>query len=153
MNTLSQIVPGMIHVINGPNLNMLGKREPDIYGALTLDQINADLNARADALGLVLDFFQSNHEGAILDYIHAAFEQGPAGVIINPGALTHTSVALRDALSMLSCPIAEVHLSNIHKREPFRHTSMIAGIATGQITGFGHYGYRMALDYLHSLSC
>jgi 3-dehydroquinate dehydratase-2 len=152
MNTQAQIKPGMIHVINGPNLNMLGKREPEIYGAMTLDQINGELKNRADALGLSLDFFQSNHEGAILDYIHAAFEQGPAGVIINPGALTHTSVALRDAISMLSCPIVEVHLSNIHKRETFRHTSMIAGIATGQLTGFGHHGYYMALDFLHSLA-
>lgn len=152
MKTRKQTTSGMIHVINGPNLNMLGKREPDIYGALTLDQINGELKTRADTLGLSLDFFQSNHEGMILDYIHAAFEQDPAGVIINPGALTHTSVALRDALSMLSCPIVEVHLSNIHKRETFRHTSMIADIATGQLTGFGHYGYRMALDFLHSLS-
>lgn len=151
MNTKIQIIPGMIHVINGPNLNMLGKREPEIYGALTLDQINADLKVRADELGLSLDFFQSNHQGEILDYIHAVFEQGPLGVIINPGALTHTSVALRDALSMLSCPIAEVHLSNIHRRESFRQTSMIAGIATGQVTGFGHYGYRMALDFIASL--
>jgi len=142
----------MIHVINGPNLNMLGKREPEIYGALTLDQINEELKARADTLGLSLNFFQSSHEGMILDYIHLTFERDPAGVIINPGALTHTSVALRDALSMLSCPIVEVHLSNIHKRETFRHTSMIADIATGQLTGFGHYGYRMALDFLHSLS-
>jgi len=143
---------GIIHVINGPNLNMLGKREPHIYGALTLDQINEELEVRADALGLSLNFFQSNHEGLILDYIHVHFDLEPGGVIINPGALTHTSVALRDALSMLSCPIVEVHLSNIHKRETFRHTSMIAGIATGQITGFGHYGYYMALDFLHSLA-
>ncbi|PIE62345.1 MAG: type II 3-dehydroquinate dehydratase [Desulfobacter postgatei] len=142
----------MIHVINGPNLNMLGKREPEIYGAFTLDQINGELKARAHGLGLCLHFFQSNHQGRILDYIHAVFEQGPAGVIINPGALTHTSVALRDALAMLSCPIVEVHLSNIHKREPFRHTSMIADIATGQLTGFGHYGYYMALDFLHALA-
>jgi len=152
MNTQAQTTPGMIHVINGPNLNMLGKREPGIYGALTLDQINRGLRDRADALGLSLDFFQSGHEGAILDYIHAAFEQSPGGVIINPGALTHTSVALRDALAMLSCPIVEVHLSNIHKRESFRHTSMIADIATGQLTGFGHYGYHMALDFIHTLS-
>ena len=152
MNTATQITPGMIHVINGPNLNMLGKREPEIYGALSLDQINAELTVRADELGLCLDFFQSNHEGEILDYIHTAFEQGPAGVIINPGALTHYSVALRDALSMLLCPIVEVHLSNIHKRETFRHTSMVADIATGQLTGFGHYGYRMALDFLFSLA-
>lgn len=151
MNTQARIKPGMIHVINGPNLNMLGKREPEIYGAKTLDQINGELEKRGDALGVSLDFFQSNHEGAILDYIHSAFEQGPAGVIINPGALTHTSVALRDALSMLSCPIVEVHLSNVHKRETFRHASMIADIATGRLTGFGHHGYYMALDFLHSL--
>ncbi len=151
MKTQTQITSGMVHIINGPNLNMLGKREPDIYGTLTLDQINRDLGARGAELGLSLNFFQSNHEGAILDYIHSVFDQDPAGIIINPGGLTHTSVVLRDALSMLSCPIVEVHLSNIHKRESFRRTSMVAGIATGQIAGFGHLGYHMALDFIHSL--
>ncbi|MBA3009610.1 MAG: type II 3-dehydroquinate dehydratase [Desulfobacula sp.] len=140
-----------VHVINGPNLNMLGKREPHLYGSLGLDEINRGLGTAAKALGLELDFFQSNHEGVILDRIHKIFEENPAGIIINPGALTHTSVALRDALLLLSCPIVEVHLSNIHKREPFRHTSFLADIATGHVIGFGHYGYQMALAAVHQL--
>jgi 3-dehydroquinate dehydratase-2 len=138
-----------VYVINGPNLNMLGKREPAVYGYLSLDDINGQLAIEAEKLGLELVFFQSNHEGVILDHIHKIFEDNPAGLIINPGALTHTSIALRDALLLLSCPIIEVHLSNIHKREPFRHKSMIADIAMGQLTGFGHYGYRMALNAIH----
>ena len=150
MNTQANKTCGMVHVINGPNLNMLGKREPEIYGTLTLDQINQDLENRGKELGLGLNFFQSNHEGAILDYLHMVFEKTPAGIIINPGGLTHTSVALRDGLSMFSCPIVEVHLSNIHKRESFRHASLIAGIASGQITGLGHMGYRMALNFIHA---
>ena len=140
-----------VYVINGPNLNMLGKREPEVYGSLSLDEINRQLDTTAKGLGLDLIFFQSNHEGLIIDRIHEVFEENPAGIIINPGALTHTSVGLRDALLLLSCPIVEVHLSNIHKREPFRHTSMIADIATGQLTGFGHYGYQMALNAIHQL--
>ncbi len=140
-------------VINGPNLNMLGKREPEIYGGHTLEMINAELETAAALKSVRLMFFQSNHEGAIVDRIHDAFESRVDGIIINPGALTHTSVALRDALLLLSCPIAEVHLSNIYKREPFRHKSMLADIVTGQISGFGHYGYHMALaaivDLIH----
>ena len=135
-----------VQVINGPNLNMLGKREPQIYGSLTLNQINTDLAQQAKLLGLELDFFQSNHEGAIVDKIHDIFNENIAGVIINPGALTHTSIALRDALLLLFCPIVEIHLSNIYKREPFRHKSMLVDIVTGQITGFGHSGYQMALN-------
>ncbi len=138
-----------VHVINGPNLNMLGKREPEIYGHLSLDDINQGLESLAVDLGLELSFFQSNHEGGLLDHIHTIFEQDPAGVIINPGAFTHTSIALRDGLALLSCPLIEVHLSNIHKRESFRHRSMIADIATGQLTGFGHFGYHMALRSIH----
>jgi 3-dehydroquinate dehydratase II len=140
-----------VYVINGPNLNMLGKREPSVYGFLSLDEINRQLALAAEDLGLEIFFFQSNHEGVILDRIHKIFEENPGGIIINPGALTHTSVALRDALLLLSCPIVEVHLSNIHKREPFRHNSMLADIATGQLTGFGHYGYHMALAAIHQL--
>jgi len=140
----------LVHVINGPNLNMLGKREPEIYGSMSLDDINQGLGKLAGELDLALSFFQSNHEGAILDHIHAVFEQEPAGIIINPGAFTHTSVALRDGLLLLSCPIIEVHLSNIHKREPFRHKSMIADIAYGQLTGFGYFGYHMALLSIHN---
>jgi len=135
-----------IQVINGPNLNMLGKREPEIYGSLTLDQINTDLKQDAISLDIDLEFFQSNHEGAIVDKIHDIFEKNSDGIIINPGAFTHTSVALRDALLLLSCPIIEIHLSNIYKREAFRHKSMLADIVFGQITGFGYYGYKMALD-------
>ncbi|MCG8683250.1 MAG: type II 3-dehydroquinate dehydratase [Desulfobacterales bacterium] len=146
---MSNVTSPKIHVINGPNLNMLGKREPEVYGSLSLDDINQGLEVLADELGLSLSFFQSNHEGELLDHIHTIFEQDPAGVIINPGAFTHTSVALRDALLLLSCPIVEVHLSNIHKRETFRHKSMIADIATGQMTGFGHFGYHMALNFIH----
>jgi 3-dehydroquinate dehydratase II len=138
-----------ILVINGPNLNMLGKREPDVYGSRTLAQINQDLENAAKPLGLTLHFFQSNHEGELVDEIHRMFAMAPAGVIINPGGLTHTSVALRDALIMLPCPKVEVHLSNIYKRETFRHTSLLSDMVTGQITGFGHFGYHMALSALH----
>nr|NJM04331.1 type II 3-dehydroquinate dehydratase [Desulfobacula sp.] len=137
-----------IQVLNGPNLNMLGKREPHIYGSLTLDEINKGLEKEAKPLGLELSFFQSNHEGALVDKIHELFDSPPSGLIINPGALTHTSVALRDALLLLSCPMAEVHLSNIYKREAFRHKSLLADIVTGQISGFGAYGYHLALQAL-----
>ncbi len=140
-----------IQVINGPNLNMLGKREPEIYGALTLDEINKSLKGLADQLSLGIKFFQSNHEGEIVDTIHQVFENEIDGVIINPGAYTHTSVAIRDAFLLLSCPIIEIHLSNIYKRESFRHKSMLADIVTGQISGFGHYGYTMALNALNNI--
>lgn len=125
---------------------MLGKREPEIYGSFTLEQINAELSQKALPLGAELFFFQSNHEGAVIDKVHDIFESRIDGIIINPGALTHTSVALRDALLLMSCPIVEIHLSNIYKREPFRHKSMLADIAVGQISGFGRFGYTMALS-------
>lgn len=134
-----------IAVLNGPNLNMLGKREPEIYGAQTLEQINDGLAKDAESLGLDLDFFQSNYEGAMVEKIHSLFEEQIAGVIINPGAYTHTSIAIRDALLLLSCPIIELHLSNVFKRESFRHTSMVSDIATAQMCGFGSFGYTMAL--------
>jgi 3-dehydroquinate dehydratase-2 len=127
---------------------MLGKREPHIYGSLTLDEINQGLEKEAKFLGLELSFFQSNHEGTLVDKIHEFFDSPPAGLIINPGALTHTSVALRDALLLLSCPMVEIHLSNIHKREAFRRKSLLADIVTGQISGFGAYGYHLALQAL-----
>ncbi len=133
-------------MINGPNLNMLGKREPEIYGAVTLNQIHSDLKKKAASLGLNIGFFQSNHEGEIVDKIHELFNESIDGIMINPGALTHTSVALRDALLLMSCPIVEIHLSNIYKRESFRHKSLLADIVTGQVCGFGHYGYEMALN-------
>lgn len=134
-------------VIHGPNLNMLGKREPDIYGHQTLGQINSKLKAQADKRGLRIESFQSNHEGDIVEKIQHA--QGTFhGIIINPAAYTHTSIAIRDALMMLDIPIVEIHLSNIYKREPFRHTSMISDIVTAQISGFGPHGYILALDGL-----
>lgn len=139
-----------IIVIHGPNLNMLGKREPAIYGSTTLDDINAELVKRASEKGIELETFQSNHEGAIADRIQAAYKN-VSGVIINPAAYTHTSVAIRDALLLLDVPIVEVHISNIHKRESFRHHSYIADIATGQIAGLGVEGYYLALEALSGI--
>jgi len=136
-----------IMVIHGPNLNMLGKREPDIYGHESLAEIDAGLLKRGAELGLEVETFQSNHEGALVDKIQQA--AGIVhGVVINPAAYTHTSVAIRDALAMLDIPIVEIHLSNINKREPFRHTSMIADIVAARIAGFGAYGYMLALEGL-----
>ena len=135
-----------IQVINGPNLNMLGKREPQIYGSISLAKINDDLVSLAKSLKVEIDFFQSNHEGAIIDKIHEIFNMKIDGIIINPGALTHTSIALRDAFLLFSCPIVEIHISNIYKRESFRHKSILSDIVTGQISGFGSYGYQMALN-------
>ena len=136
-------------MLNGPNLNLLGTREPGIYGAATLTDIEASLRAVAAAAspGVAIDCHQSNHEGALIDLIQA---RGPdaAGIIINPGALTHYSIALRDALTAVGTPAIEVHLSNIHAREPFRHQSVIAPIAIGQIAGFGPDSYRLALLHL-----
>jgi len=152
MGSEKKIEKSRVHVINGPNLNMLGKREPEVYGSLSLDEINQGLEIEALGLGIELAFFQSNHEGMIIDRIHKIFKENSLGLIINPGAFTHTSVALRDALLILFCPIVEVHLSNIHKREPFRHKSLLADIVTGQVIGFGHYGYKMALTAIHQLS-
>lgn len=134
-----------ILVIHGPNLNMLGKREPEVYGSEGLDQINARLEKEAAALDVGLDVFQSNHEGQIVEKIQAAPGEC-AAVIINPAAFTHTSVAIRDALLLLDVPIIEIHLSNIYKREPFRHKSLVTDIATGQICGLGAHGYSLALE-------
>jgi 3-dehydroquinate dehydratase-2 len=136
-----------IMVIHGPNLNLLGKREPHIYGHESLDEINSGLQARGDLLGLEVETFQSNHEGAIVDKIQQALGNCH-GIIINPAAYTHTSVAIRDALAMLDIPVIEVHLSNIHKRESFRHQSMIADIVAARIAGFGSHGYMLGLEGL-----
>jgi 3-dehydroquinate dehydratase-2 len=134
-----------ILVIHGSNLNMLGKREPDIYGRETLAQIDARMLAEAEKLGVEVETFQSNHEGALVDAIQQAAGNFD-GIVINPAAYTHTSIAIRDALAMLDIPIVEIHLSNINRREPFRHTSMIADIVAARIAGFGAYGYMLALQ-------
>lgn len=134
-------------VIHGPNLNLLGIREPEIYGPATLNDINSTLEDIGNRLGLAVETFQSNHEGALVDKIQQAVSDQD-GLIINPAAYTHTSIAIRDALAVLDIPIIEIHISNIHKREPFRHQSLISGVVTAQITGFGVQGYSMALQAL-----
>ena len=136
-----------ILVIHGPNLNLLGKREPEVYGHLTLNDINQSLIEQAKQQDCALDTFQSNHEGAIVDRIHLAQEQGVQFIIINPAAYTHTSVALRDALLGVNIPFIEVHLSNVHAREAFRHHSYLSDKAVGVICGLGAKGYHCALNY------
>jgi len=135
-----------ILVIHGPNLNLLGIREPGIYGAKTLDDINRDLIKLGSDLSFGLEFYQSNHEGRLIDRIHQARQDRVHGIIINPGGLTHTSVSLRDALSAVDIPVIEVHLSNIHAREAFRQHSYVAPVAIGQICGLGAIGYCLALQ-------
>ncbi len=147
---MNQTAKKCVLVINGPNLNMLGKREPEIYGYQTLDDINSELIDQGSSLGIDIIVFQSNHEGEIIEIIHQAFLENYNGVIINPGAFTHYSIAIKDALLMLSVPIIEVHLSNIYKRETFRHKSVVSDVARGQITGFGAMGYTLALQAMAS---
>ncbi|KJS14189.1 MAG: 3-dehydroquinate dehydratase [Peptococcaceae bacterium BRH_c8a] len=134
-----------ILVLNGPNLNLLGQREPSVYGSVRLEDINESLLFMAGELDVDLDFYQSNHEGALLDKLHAAIDEC-AAVIFNPGAFTHYSYALRDAVAAIGIPVIEVHLSNIHAREEFRHHSVIAPVAAGQIVGLGPQGYILALQ-------
>lgn len=136
-----------IWVIHGPNLNMLGTREPEVYGRTTLPELDAALLAHAKGRGALLECFQSNHEGAIVDRIQAARGAGVGFIVINPAAFTHTSVAIRDALSAVAIPFIEVHVSNVHRREAFRHHSYVSDIATGSVVGLGLAGYRLALDY------
>ncbi|QYO63759.1 type II 3-dehydroquinate dehydratase [Leptolyngbya sp. 7M] len=133
-----------ILVLHGPNLNLLGQREPTVYGATTLADINQMLEQEGRSLRVKVTAFQSNHEGALVDAIHAAFGQHQ-GILINPGAYTHTSVAIRDAIAGVAIPTVEVHLSNVYKREAFRHHSYIAPVAVGQISGFGAESYRLGL--------
>ena len=135
-------------VINGPNLNTLGTREPEVYGTTTLADIEAGLLAQGAAANLTVDTFQSNHEGEIVDRLHAARDEGVRFVIINPGAFTHTSVAIRDAFAAVAIPFCEVHISNVHAREEFRKHSYLSDLAVGVLTGFGARGYTMAMDYV-----
>ena len=134
-------------LVNGPNLSLLGTREPGIYGSTTLEQITSSITERGIALGIAVSHYQSNHEGGIIDRVHEAREEKVDAIIINPGAFTHTSVAIRDALSGVSIPFVEVHISNVHTREPFRHHSYLSDKAQAVIAGLGVYGYVAALEY------
>ncbi|HXG80699.1 MAG TPA: type II 3-dehydroquinate dehydratase [Sphingomicrobium sp.] len=138
--------PPLIFVLNGPNLNLLGTREPEIYGIDTLDDISIRLVEQADKLGVELDIRQSNHEGHLIDWLHEAQARGAKAVILNPGGYSHTSVALHDAVKAITTPVVEVHLSDPDKREPFRHTDLVALAATKVIKGEGARGYSLALD-------
>lgn len=143
-------MPKPIYILNGPNLNLLGLRQPEIYGKQTLDDVAETCAELAEDLGLTIRFHQSNHEGALIDWIHQARNEG-AGIIINPGAFTHTSVAILDALNAFDAPVLEVHISNVHKREAFRHHSYVSLRADGVIAGFGVEGYALAMRRMGSL--
>jgi 3-dehydroquinate dehydratase-2 len=140
-------VPSRVLVLNGPNLNLLGQREPGIYGTKSLAEIETELTDLARGQGAEVVFFQSNHEGVLVDRIQGAKLDGTDFLIVNAGAFTHTSVALRDALAAVGLPFIEVHLSNVHRREPFRHRSYLSDLAVGTIVGLGTAGYRYALEY------
>ena len=134
-------------LLNGPNLNLLGTREPAVYGSETLADVERAATAQAAAADATIECFQSNHEGALIDRIHAAKTDGVDAIVINPAGLTHTSVALRDAFAAVEIPFVEVHISNVHQREPFRHHSFLSAIAAGTICGLGTDGYRYAIDF------
>jgi len=138
-----------ILVIHGPNLNLLGSRQPGIYGGMTLKEIDEDLIRAGQELGVEVGTFQSNQEGEIVERIQAASREGYGAIVINPAAFTHTSVAIRDALAAVGLPFVEVHISNIHAREPFRRKSLLSDLASGVIAGFGPFGYRLALAGAH----
>lgn len=132
-------------VLNGPNLNLLGLREPEMYGTMTLGELEEEVRRTAEARGVDMQFFQSNHEGALIDRLHQARGWADA-ILLNAGGLTHTSVSLRDAVTGVGIPVIEIHLSNIHAREPFRHRSLITPVTVGQITGFGPFSYLLGLE-------
>jgi 3-dehydroquinate dehydratase II len=138
---------GRVLALHGPNLNLLGTREPEVYGRTTLADIHAAMESRAQAHGVLVESFQSNHEGQLVDRVQAAAAEGIDFIIINPAAYTHTSIALRDALAAVNIPYIEVHLSNVHARESFRHHSYFSDCAVGVICGLGAYGYMAALDF------
>ncbi len=138
-----------ILVVNGPNLNYLGKREPAIYGCVTLSELEENIIAFGHSIGASVTCFQSNSEGALIDRIYEAVDENIAGIIMNPGAFTHTSIAIRDCIAAIDIPVIEVHLSNVHARETFRHHSYIAAVTIGQVIGFGVYGYEMALSAIN----
>jgi len=140
----------MILVLNGPNLNLLGRREPEIYGTTTLAELETSCVEAGRELGVDVVCRQSNHEGQLIDWLHGAASEGASGVVLNPGAYAHTSIALRDAIAGIEVPVVEVHLSNVHARERFRHRSLSAGACLGIVAGLGTPGYRLAIDYLAS---
>lgn len=140
-------------LINGPNLNLLGTREPHVYGSATLADVEASVRRQGAEAGLTVDCFQSNHEGAIVERIHATRADGTRYVIINPGAYTHTSIAIRDAFQAAEVPFCEVHISNVHRREAFRHHSYLSDIAVGVLAGYGTLGYNLALTFVISELC
>jgi 3-dehydroquinate dehydratase-2 len=144
-------LPKPVYILNGPNLNLLGLRQPEIYGRETLDDVAEACGALAEDLGLTIRFLQSNHEGQLVDWIHEARDKA-AGIIINPAAYTHTSVAILDALNAFAGPVLEVHISNVHKREAFRHHSYVSLRAEGVIAGFGTEGYQLALRRMRTLT-
>ena len=143
-------MPKPVYVLNGPNLNLLGTREPHIYGSTTLAEVEAACRQRAKAAGIEISFRQSNHEGQLVDWIQEAI-QGADGIIINPAAYTHTSVAILDALKNFKGPIIELHISNPHQREEFRHRSYVTPVATATLAGFGVYGYELAIEAMAHL--
>jgi len=143
-------------ILNGPNLNLLGQREPEVYGTATLSDVEALCRAAGERLGVGIEFRQSNHEGELIDWIHAAGPRCAAGemsgVVLNPGAFTHTSIALHDAIRAAAAPVIEVHISNVYAREDFRHHSYVSPAAAGIIVGFGVHGYVLAIEGMHELS-
>lgn len=139
-------MPALVYVLNGPSLNLLGTREPEIYGTDTLDDIAGQLEDRARDLDIEIDMRQSNHEGHLVDWLHEAQARGAKAVLLNAGAYTHTSIALHDAIKAIATPVIEVHLSNPHAREPFRHVSLVGHVARGTIAGFGALSYLLALE-------